>query len=85
MPSFTTKFALVVVALALLACYASAACSVKRCLNCALANPNQCLVCESGYRLTSRGRCLSRNGALAPQSVAVAAVVALSAMLTYLL
>ncbi|KPA77629.1 hypothetical protein ABB37_06986 [Leptomonas pyrrhocoris] len=88
MAASTTKFALLVVALALLASYASAACAIANCLNCSLANPNLCLVCADGYRLTGSGSCVSRvgpNGALAPQSMAVAAVVALFAALTYAL
>jgi hypothetical protein len=86
MTAFTAKLALLVVALALLASYASAACSITHCTNCALANPNLCLVCDPGYKLTSTGSCLAvKNSAVAPQSLVVAVLIVLSAMLTYVL
>lgn len=88
MATFTTMFSLLVVALALLASNASAQCSIVNCLNCANSNPNLCLVCNDGYSLTSSGACImasGSNGALALQSMAVAVLVVLSAMLTHVL
>ena len=86
MPAFTAKLALLLVAFALLASYASADCAISGCINCALSNPNMCLVCDDGFHLTSIGSCLEEgNGAHGPQSMAVAALVLLLGMLMYVL
>lgn len=85
MTSFTAKFSLLAVAVALLASFASAQCAIANCINCALASPNQCLVCTDGYVLTASGACMRANGAAGIQSTVVAAFAVLCAVLTYVL
>ncbi|CAG9569718.1 hypothetical_protein [Leishmania major strain Friedlin] len=89
MTSTVNKFLLALVALVVLATYAAAQsppCNVKQCSECVAGSTTQCAICNPGYRLNAKGRCVTNvNAAAAPHAAVTAVAAVLAAVVAYTL